>query len=385
MSATKTCNIVACIVAVGESGASAAAGKVKRAVEVIDGAWAGECCAVGAAAEAVAAACAAAADAGAAGALVVAMADASETSVQSVLQILVHVKRTEPGWLRVVWSEEGSESAEIRLALCRGGAAMVTASATALDEALTLAGGDAAARSEDQGVACPFCGVNGFDELGLWAHVPLFHMVERNEVSGSRCPLCPRKRLDDPFPVHLFTKHYPPHLPPHEENAQPGLLYAFALVVVVRPVDGAILVVQEFDDQGFWLPGGRVDPGEGLAAAAVRETREEAGIDVRLTGILRMEFFPRPRYVRQRIVFLAEVEDPNQRPKTVPDFQSAGAAWATLDELRQVSLRGSEPLVWATYLSRGGRASPLSLLHEAGGGLPPGVTNDDIASYKTRR
>lgn len=42
----------------------------------------------------------------------------------------------------------------------------------------------------------------------------------------------------------------------------------------------------------FWLPGGRVDPGEGLMEAALRETREEAGVDVDLTGVLSIEFRP---------------------------------------------------------------------------------------------
>jgi len=35
---------------------------------------------------------------------------------------------------------------------------------------------------------------------------------------------------------------------------------------------------------GFWLPGGAVDGGEGLMAAAKRETLEEAGIEVDIKG-----------------------------------------------------------------------------------------------------
>ncbi|MGN6168139.1 MAG: NUDIX hydrolase [Solirubrobacteraceae bacterium] len=42
-----------------------------------------------------------------------------------------------------------------------------------------------------------------------------------------------------------------------------------------------ILLVQERDDGGWALPGGWADVGESAGEAAVRETREEAGIEVR--------------------------------------------------------------------------------------------------------
>ena len=51
---------------------------------------------------------------------------------------------------------------------------------------------------------------------------------------------------------------------------------------------GRFLLVQEFADIGFWLPGGRVDPGESFQEAAIREAKEEAGVDVKLTGIMRV-------------------------------------------------------------------------------------------------
>jgi ADP-ribose pyrophosphatase YjhB (NUDIX family) len=52
---------------------------------------------------------------------------------------------------------------------------------------------------------------------------------------------------------------------------------------VVRRDDGRILVVQRArpPSQGRWsIPGGRVEPGEGLAAAARREVVEATGLDV---------------------------------------------------------------------------------------------------------
>jgi 8-oxo-dGTP diphosphatase len=44
--------------------------------------------------------------------------------------------------------------------------------------------------------------------------------------------------------------------------------------------DGAVLLVREHDRQGWADPGGKDEPGETLAEAARRETREEAGVDV---------------------------------------------------------------------------------------------------------
>lgn len=46
-------------------------------------------------------------------------------------------------------------------------------------------------------------------------------------------------------------------------------------------VEERILLVKERDDRGWALPGGWADVGESAGEAAVRETREEAGIEVR--------------------------------------------------------------------------------------------------------
>ena len=59
-------------------------------------------------------------------------------------------------------------------------------------------------------------------------------------------------------------------------------------VVLVDPADGAVLLVDHLN-AGLWLPpGGHVDPDEDPALTAVREAKEELGID--LTGA-------RPRFL----------------------------------------------------------------------------------------
>ena len=47
--------------------------------------------------------------------------------------------------------------------------------------------------------------------------------------------------------------------------------------------DGRILLVRESDT--WLLPGGRLEPGESPEAGAVREVREETGVDVEIVGL----------------------------------------------------------------------------------------------------
>ena len=50
--------------------------------------------------------------------------------------------------------------------------------------------------------------------------------------------------------------------------------------------DDRVLLLQRADDGTWGLPGGWVEPGESPAEAAVRETREETGLDVELAGLV---------------------------------------------------------------------------------------------------
>lgn len=64
---------------------------------------------------------------------------------------------------------------------------------------------------------------------------------------------------------------------------------------VVFSYDGGILLVQRaiHPSYGKWVfPGGYVDRGETLEAAALREVREESGLAVRLTRLLGVYSFP---------------------------------------------------------------------------------------------
>lgn len=62
---------------------------------------------------------------------------------------------------------------------------------------------------------------------------------------------------------------------------------------VVVDDDGRYLLQRRKDSGNWALPGGVMDVGETLAAAVVRETREETGYDIEVTGLLGIYTDPR--------------------------------------------------------------------------------------------
>lgn len=148
----------------------------------------------------------------------------------------------------------------------------------------------------------------------------------------------------------------------------PKLQSMLAIVLVVcRRDDGTFLVVHERD--GWYLPAGRVEPGESLIDAAIRETREEAGIDVVLSGVLRVEYNPRGVPTRLRALFMARPAD-DRAPKSVADEESLGAAWLSLDQIRGLPLRGGEVIDVFESVARGSVVHPLSVLTDEGADWP---------------
>ena len=152
---------------------------------------------------------------------------------------------------------------------------------------------------------------------------------------------------------------------PFSTQPKPEKFHGFALVVIQREKDNKFLVVQEFGKLGYWLPAGRVDPNEAFQKAAIREVREEVGIDVRLKGILAVKH---GRYsegdMRMEVVFYANPAPSHseQLPKTTPDYESAGACWVTYQDLTDVRLRSTSVKHWVKYVLDGNQIYPLSLL-----------------------
>jgi len=134
-------------------------------------------------------------------------------------------------------------------------------------------------------------------------------------------------------------------------------------VAIVRNNKGEYLAVKETKDRGWWLPAGRIEPGETFEAGTIRECLEEGGVKIALRGILRVERTVFPDYARMRVIYYAEPDPPEQKAKDFADKESEYAQWVKLDEYKKFeNLRGDELVVWGDYLENGGTVYPLSLL-----------------------
>ena len=138
----------------------------------------------------------------------------------------------------------------------------------------------------------------------------------------------------------------------------PILTWFFAMVIV-RKGDRFLLVHERKHDQLWYIPGGRVEPGETIEEGAIRETLEEGGIPVKLEGLLRVEHSPMPDgSARCRVFFLAHPAD-DTPPKSVPDDESLEARWVHPKELSRYALRSEEVLEVINYVAGGGQVFPM--------------------------
>ena len=72
--------------------------------------------------------------------------------------------------------------------------------------------------------------------------------------------------------------------------------------------------------------------------AALRECREEAGIDVKLRGILKIDHGVKSEIALMRVIFYAEPSSIEmcENLKSLPDDESQEAKWVTNNQLTQM-------------------------------------------------
>jgi len=81
--------------------------------------------------------------------------------------------------------------------------------------------------------------------------------------------------------------------------------FVVVALVLVRQGDDVLLVRQSYGQRYWSLPGGMIEHGESVDQAAIREVKEETGLDVRLTRVVGI--YSRPDEDALAVTFEAEV------------------------------------------------------------------------------
>ena len=118
-----------------------------------------------------------------------------------------------------------------------------------------------------------------------------------------------------------------------------------AVTVFVEDEQGHVLLIQRTDN-GLWaLPGGAQDFGEFIAETAVRETREETGIEVEVAEIIGVYSDPRhvveygDGEVRQQFSVCFRALYLSGDPRT--SDESSSVVWVARDQLDQLPIHPS--------------------------------------------
>jgi ADP-ribose pyrophosphatase YjhB (NUDIX family) len=108
-------------------------------------------------------------------------------------------------------------------------------------------------------------------------------------------------------------------------------------VVVVNDV-GEILMIRRTDNDNWAVPGGAIDLGESVGQAAVRETREESGIECEITGLVGI--YSDPKHVllytsngevRQEFSIVLTARPLSGQP--TPSSESSEVRWVPVSEV----------------------------------------------------
>lgn len=129
--------------------------------------------------------------------------------------------------------------------------------------------------------------------------------------------------------------------------------YGLTVKAVILDEQGRCLLIRRSAANasfaGCWeWPGGKVDPGEDFAAAVVRETKEEAGLDVEVTGFAGATSFNMPKVNVVVLCMEARVLTGDLRLSHEHDAFD----WVRLDQLGAANLPGSVADFMVAYAAR---------------------------------
>jgi len=127
-------------------------------------------------------------------------------------------------------------------------------------------------------------------------------------------------------------------------------------VVVVNDV-GDILMIRRSDNENWAVPGGAIDLGESMTQAAIRETKEESGIDCEITGLVGI--YTDPKHIilytsngeaRQEFSILLTARPTGGMP--TPSDESTEVRWVPPSEVTAYTMDRSMRMRIGHYLDR---------------------------------
>merc|ERR1712000_559643 len=133
------------------------------------------------------------------------------------------------------------------------------------------------------------------------------------------------------------------------------------------------------------MPAGRVDYGESVATGAKREALEEAGVEVDLTHLVRLDFSPHSNHCRFRAIYKAELTQSNAklRDRSTADDEIIEACWVEPEELADGrKVRSHEMIHLFQHFNRidCSRLPPASIVQSCDG-YP--INHDQVVSNTT--
>jgi ADP-ribose pyrophosphatase YjhB (NUDIX family)/predicted RNase H-like HicB family nuclease len=160
---------------------------------------------------------------------------------------------------------------------------------------------------------------------------------------------------DPPVPPRRIDYYDDPDAP------QVSSLVPSVNVVVTNDADD-ILMIRRTDNGNWAVPGGAIDLGESVAEAAVRETREETGIECEVTGIAGI--YSDPRHIilytsngeaRQEFSIVLTASPRSGQP--TPSSESSEARWVPAAEVAGYTMDRSMRIRINDYLA--GKGAPV--------------------------
>jgi 8-oxo-dGTP diphosphatase len=145
----------------------------------------------------------------------------------------------------------------------------------------------------------------------------------------------------------------------HQPDAPAATCVAPSAFAAVRDIAGRLLLVRRCDTGDWELPGGHVDPGESASDAAVRETAEESGMTVEITGLVGLYTDPghviadpRTGLVRQPFAVCFHACPLSGSPGG-DQIETSDARWFTIGDIPALSIRPAMRMRIAHALSPG--------------------------------